>query len=236
MTIMHKLSMLAAGAALAFATTAGAQSLIYTGQIGTENGGGLGNQITLLTLQSPANSTTATGCVEPTGINPSCAITYPDARVQQQSFEQWIAGLTGENLRIVFNAAEPGNDANDVLLDAMTLYVYGGPTGSRTLLGSYSLVNAVNLSETYNGVGTFGFAFQLDATGAASFNNVIDGQTNLTVGLGARVLNATGGLETFSLAIGEGGGPNEVPEPASALLVLSGLAGLGVTARRRVKR
>jgi hypothetical protein len=227
---MKTLSMLAAAAALSFATTAGAQSLIFGGQIGTETGGGLGNQLTVLTLQSPANTTTATGCVEPTGIDPSCAITYPDARVQQQSFERWIAGLTGENLRIVYNSSEPGNSANDVLVDALTLYVYGGDAGSRTRLGAFNLASPVNLSETYNGVGTFGFVFLLDATGAAAFNAAIDGQTNLTVGLGARLLNATGGLETFSLAQGAAA---TVPEPASVLLLATGLAGLVVTVRRK---
>ncbi len=230
MRTMPTLSMLAAAATILITSTVSAQSLVFGGQIGTESGGGLGNQLTLLTLQSPGNSTTATGCIEPTGITPSCEIDYPDATVQQQSFERWIAGLTGENLRIVFNSAEPGNNANDVIVEAMTLYVYGGPEGARTRLGSFDLNQAVNLSQTYNGIGTFGFLFQLDAAGANAFNSAIAGQSNLTVGLGARVEGATGGLETFSLAQAS----TTVPEPSSALLVLSGLGAMGAAARRRL--
>lgn len=231
---MSMLSLLAAAATISIASTVSAQSLVLGGQIGTEGGGGLGNQLTILTLQSRGNDN-ATGCIEPTGINPSCEVDYPDAFVQQQSFEQWIEGLTGENLRIVYNSSEPGNGENGVILNALTLYVYGGPTGSRTLLGSFDLNTPSDLSETYNGTGTFGFVYYLNPAGAADFDAAIAGQQNLTVGLGAEVLNSTGGLETFSLALGEGGGggPNEVPEPSSVLLVMSGLGALGVTARRR---
>lgn len=236
---LNTLATLATAAALGFSaprfTPLHAQTLQYLGQVGAQSGGGLGSQITVLTVTSPANGTIATGCVEPTNISPSCALTYPDANVQQQSFTQWISGLTGENVRIVFNGSEPGNAQNALTLTNMTLYLYGGATAnSRTLLDSWSLANPLNLTQTYNGVGTFGFAFGLDAAGAAEFNAAIAGQQNLTIGLGARVTGSTGGLETFSLARAEGGGPNTVvPEPSTYLLMATGLAGIGMVARRR---
>ena len=77
--------------------------------------------------------------------------------------------------------------------------------------------------DTMTGVGNSGFVFGLTATEAATAQGFF-GSTNL-IGLSASASDATGGPETFFVA--NTGTPRVIPEPASLLLLGSGLAGLG---------
>jgi len=190
-------------------------------------GTGLGAANTILTLQSPGNSTTETGSVGRMMGNPNDVITG-DAMTggsQTQTRSLSSLGLTSaSDLRVVFNALEPGGGANSITLSNLQLNIYS-PTGS--LLFNSGTFAPVVLQNTQTGAGNSGFVFALDATQAAqaqasAFTGNFGG--NL-VGLSATANNATGGFETFFVT--------SIPEPETYGLMLAGLAAVAGVVRRR---
>lgn len=211
-------------------------SVIFLGP--AEGGGaGLGNRLTVLTLQSPANTTLETGCV---GLNESttgCGFADSDVKtgagqIGSYTLADPMLGLTSiADLRIMFNAAEPGN-SNGVTLNALVLTLYNTVANTSA---SFELPSSVFLPDTFLGIGQEGYMFGLDGTqagvaatfiGATNFSNIV-------VGLGASVgctgSNCTGpaqgGPDTFSIAAAAGQEePPEIPEPSTYLMLLSGAA------------
>lgn len=199
-------------------------------------GGGLGAQTTILTLLNQGQQTTTTGCVTPTGVGSVATCGFADDDVQQgQSQTQFIAGLTGETLRLGFNATEPNNELSTTL-NSLQLTLYSGTT-ARARFDLQVPTGGLTLTNTLNGVGNFGFEFGLTAPAIQLFNSLL-AAGNLSLGVGASVGNVAGGVETFNLAAGapqNGGGVGTVvPEPSTYLLLGSGLLGvMGIAARRR---
>lgn len=190
-------------------------------------GTGLGGANTILTLQSPGNSTTETGSVGRMVGNLNDVITG-DAMTgasQTQTRSLSSLGLTSaSDLRVVFNALEPGGAANDITLSNLQLNIYS-PTGN--LLFNSGTFAPVVLQNTQTGAGNSGFVFALDAAQAAqaqasAFSGNFGG--NL-VGLSATANNATGGFETFFVT--------SIPEPETYGLMLVGLAAVAGAVRRR---
>src|SRR5690242_764437 len=106
----RKLASLAVASALGMAAVSAHANLVL---LGPENfsGTGLGAVNTVLTITSPANSTTETGSV---GVGPGgTQVTTGDvmtgaSQTQVRSFSS--LGITQASaLRVVFNAVEPGN-------------------------------------------------------------------------------------------------------------------------------
>jgi hypothetical protein len=223
---------LAAMAALAAPAQARAD-LILLSPIPTDGtGGGLGNQLTVLTLLNPGNTTSSSGCVTPTSF--VCA-SYPNANVQQgQSQVQLLSqpalsGLNGSNLRVVLNLAEPST-TNNATLNAATLTLYSGTSA----VFSGSLAAPVNLNNPGAGIGNYGFIFGLDPVQAAQFNAaMLANPNNLSIGFGAAFTNVQGGPETFSIA--RATDVQVIPEPATVGLMATGLLALGGFAARRRK-
>ena len=200
------------------------------------SGTGLGNVSTVLTLQGQGASTFEQGSVT---FNGSTDVLSGDAKSgASQTTTRTISevGLTSaEDLRIVFNAQEPGNEANSVLLTNLSLSIFS-PTGA-LLFNSGSLTDApINFANTFTGTGNSGFVFALDAEQAAAaqaagFTGANFG--NNRIGLFASLSNATGGPETFFVA-NAGGVTPPIPEPETYALMLAGLGVIGfVTSRRR---
>ncbi len=237
---------LAAVAGLVLIQTASA-SLILVGP-NPESGSGLGAVQTLLTIQGQGQDQIESGCISPTG-SANCG--FPDATVQSgaNTTVRGINGVQAANLRFVFNASEPGND-NLVTLNDMVITVYNGNTAIFSSVGlrnsNGTLVDpatGINFNP-FSGTGNSGYLFRLTTAAdnipgdnqAGTLQAILNGlgpNANLTVGIGALVSNASGGVETFSLRVVSSGGDVPVPEPSTFALFGGSLVLLGLIRRKR---
>lgn len=219
----RKLKLLSSAGAIAMllATTHASAALQYLGPIDL-TGTGLGNVNTLLTIQSPANSTTESGSVSWNG---TTSVTTGDTQAINNTLLLSTLGSNASNLLIVFNPVEPGNAANSINLDNLVATIYS-PTGSA--LWNSGTFASVAFPTTDPGTGKAGFLFGLDATQSAEAQTFWDGANRL--GLSATVSNATGGHETFfstTTAV------SPVPEPSTYLMLFGGLALLILNSKGR---
>ena len=138
-----------------------------------------------------------------------------------------INGFSFANLVLLFNGNEGGVPADqNISLDKLALDLFS-PTG--TLLGTFGTAGA-NAFAAFPGVGSAGFAFQLNAAEALQANALLLANPNLLVGTAATASLAQGGLETISLSTI----PTVVPEPRAGALILSMLIVAILAFRKRV--
>jgi hypothetical protein len=214
------LGLLAAGAAQA--------ALVPTAMIDL-HGTGVGAVDTVLTLHGHRRDGTENGSV---GLNAAGELMIGgDAKTgasQTQLLSLGALGLTSaEDLRIVFNANEPGGSA--ITLSDLVLTIYS-PTGD--VLFNTMLASQQVFSTTSPGIGKPDAVYALDATSllaaqSAAFSG--DFAANL-IGLSAGAHNAQGGFETFFIA---NVATPPVPEPQTYLLLLAGLGVIGGLVWRR---
>ncbi len=220
----RKLKLLSSTAAVAmiFATSNVNATLEYLGPVDL-TGTGLGNVNTLLTIQSPSNTTTESGSVSWDGTS---NVTTGDTQAINNTLALSSLGTSASDLRIIFNASEPGNVANNsVTLDNLVATIYS-PTG--TALWNSGSFSSITFPTTDNGTGTAGFSFGLDATQSAQAQTFFDGANRL--GLSAVASSATGGHETFFATTAQA---SPVPEPETYGMLLAGLGIVGFVSRRR---
>ncbi len=130
-------------------------------------------------------------------------------------------------LRLYFDINE--NNQRAVTLETMTIAAYNA---SGQMVFSASLLNApLTLEQLGQGQGHSDYVFMLDDAAAARLAAAIAADPNLRVGLFARISDVQGGPESFFL--GRQQGPEPIPEPATMILLGTGLAGVAGAARRR---
>lgn len=234
---MKKCNWVAAAAAAVVLLPIQAQASLVLQSAQNFQGSGLGSVNTILTLQSPRNSTNEAGSVGRVIGNPNDVQTgdFMSGASQTQTRTVSSLGVTSAaDLRVVFNALEPGNTLNSILLNDLQLNIY---SSAGALLFNSGAFTSIDFADTFTGAGNSGFVFALDGTQAAAAQAAAFGAGfgSNRIGLSASTSNATGGFETFFVASGgsPGGAAQQIPEPGS--LALAGVALLGVAASVRRK-
>ncbi|MDP3715634.1 MAG: PEP-CTERM sorting domain-containing protein [Burkholderiales bacterium] len=196
------------------------------------SGTGIGSVNTLLTFQSPANSTFESASV---GLTAGGAqIATGDAKTgasQTQVLSFSLLGITdASSLRLVFNASEPAG--NSITLESLVMNVFDSASGSLLFSSCYAGVPQT-FADTFTGTGTSGFVFALDAGDAAALQALLalPGSGSHVIGVSSSASSATGGAETIYV----GSSVSAIPEPETYAMMAAGLGLLGFVARRRKK-
>jgi len=142
-----------------------------------------------------------------------------------------VLSITGGNLSITTNAFTlyGANSTLSETIDSTGISTINATTSAVFGTGCY-----FNLSLGTGFSGTMGQVFTLLSCSsgaiAGSFSNLANGGTYTTDGYTFLATYGTGFLtDTFTLEI------TAVPEPSAALFVMTGLMGMGLTARRRIR-
>ena len=185
-----------------------------------------------LNLQHHGNSTTEAGGVRYDGTGD---VWFGDtsAGPHQHTVSLTDLGIgRASDLRVLLNINEAnGGNKAPITIDSLVLTAYDQ---SGNAVFSADLVNKtpITLDQFKHGQGANSdFAFGLDSAAAARLQAAMTANPNLRLGLTAALSNVNGGPERFSF----GAATKPVPEPATMLLLGTGIAGLAAAGRRRRK-
>ena len=236
-----------------------AQASLLLSSLTPSTGNGIGAVTTILTVQSPGNSTAEAGCVGGAGstetINANCgtavgassfAFGQTQTGASQTGLRALPSGITNASqIGILFNPAQPGNMNFSITLQELNAQIYSrASNGTLTLIDDAVYTGPTNLT-SLPGIGNAGWVFTLDAAEQTLVNSAITaaGNSGATIVVGAS-LEAGCGANAFASCTGEFGATGghdvvqiaaitgaSVPEPATYLLVACGL-GIALLARR----
>jgi len=243
MNAIKKLYMAAAVAGALLSSGANA-SLFLNGEVDL-SGQGYGNAHRLITVQGQGSNTFESGAI---GISGGMIVALTpgisDASVFMGNGVQNLGGdtvepltdalkhgiptlgtlnwMSGADVNLLFNAAEPGG--NGLTVEDVTLKFYNGDNVITAIDGSFSLAS------TNMGTGSSGFLVSVDAAQQIHLNSVIFNQAGFgdyRIALETTITSVGGGAESFSAIA------SPIPEPETYGMMIAGLGLLGFIARRR---
>jgi PEP-CTERM motif-containing protein len=185
-----------------------------------------------LNLQHHGNSTVESGGVRWDGSR-DVAFGNISAGPHQHTVAFGDIGTTATDLQILLNINEAnGGTKSPLTINSLLLTAYD--QSGNSVFSVDLAAGPITLEQIKGGQGANAdYSFGLDSAAAARLQAALAADSNLRLGLTATLSDVQGGPERFSF--GGKAGDTPVPEPATMLLLGTGLAGVAGAVRKRRK-
>jgi len=183
-----------------------------------------------LNLQHHGHNTTESGGVR---FNGTGDVSFGDisAGPHQHTVAFADLGTSATNLQILLNINEAnGGNKSPITIDSLVLSAFD--ENGNTVFSTDLAAGPLTLDQIKGGQGANAdYAFGLDSEAAARLQAAFAANPNLRLGLAATLSNVNGGPERFTFS--GSAGTEAVPEPATMVLLGTGLAGVAGAIRKR---